>query len=347
MSAPTRSLRWWIGFGAAVAGLLLGEIGLLVNRVAASRAGEKRLVQQRRILADLASSAPAPSADSARAIGEDLARAQQRVASLAAVLTGNGAAANRLRSARTPATRTEAFFDLAGFVERGRQRMTEAGEICAPVAANFGFSHHAQEGPEPGLIGPVFRQRVMAEHLLDALLEARPRSLEAMQRTRPWRDAERQARAKARAQPGSAGVPPAFSDRLGARSSSDTFTPDVRFGIDAVLPTLETAAFRLVFTGDTQTLRTFVLRLASFDSAVWVRAIDVQLLPEEKKVDQAARVPTRPVAASVVLSAQPTSVLEAPRRLVVAKSVSQFTVVVEFIEYPTVMSAESGVAPKL
>ena len=135
---------------------------------------------------------------------------------------------------------------------------------------------------------------------------------------------------------------------LGAGSSSDYFTRDVRFGIDAVVPTLETTAFRLVFTGDTQTLRTFVLRLASFDSPVWVRAIDVQLLPGEKKADQAVRAPTRPMAASVVLSAQPTSLpesAEAPRRVVVSKSVSQFTVVVEFVEFPAGMSAESGVQP--
>ena len=197
-------------------------------------------------------------------------------------------------------------------------------------------------------MGPVFRQRVMAEHLLDALREARPRSLEMLQRTRPWREAEREAHARARAQSGRAVALPASWDGVGAGSSSDYFTPDVRFGIDAVVPTLEPTAFRLVFTGDTQTLRKFVLRLAGFDSPVRVRAIDVQLLPREKKADQAVRAPTRPMAASVVRSAHPTSLpesAEAPRRVVVSKSVSQFTVVVEFVEFPAGMSAESGVQP--
>jgi len=123
-----------------------------------------------------------------------LAKARSSLAAMQAELKGRGPAADRLRAAKVPAARTDSFFDLATYMERMRELAEKNGVEVRPEASRFGFLQYANEGPETDRIEPVFRQRQVAEHLLEALLTSKPRSLVSVKRERPLTKGEREAR---------------------------------------------------------------------------------------------------------------------------------------------------------
>jgi hypothetical protein len=333
MPAPKRSplfVAALVALGLAAA----GEGWCIAERFAAARAAEKKLAQQRATLAALAAVAPAPSRETAAQIEADLARARRALATMQAELRGRGPAAERLKAAKVPAARTDAFFDLATFIAGSRQRAKQQGVHVAPGAAHFGFSLYANEGPEAALIAPVFRQRLVVQYLVDALLDARPRAVVSVQRERPLGDDERKARAEALAAAAAdpASAPPA-RDLDVAALSADYFAPDPRLAASAP-GTVEATAFRLVFTGQTAALRALLNKLAAFELPVIVRAVEVEPAAEEESAAAAAEEPAREsAAASVVLTAsappKPKPATVAP---LVPKALSRFTVVVEFID---------------
>jgi len=126
-------------------------------------------------------------------------------------------------------------------------------------------------GPIRNLIPAVFRQRVLLQHLLAALLEAHPRALLEFQRERPQPVGEHPA-------------PPAVSVPHRAHAESkpaskpltgDFFVLDPRLSLRSP-QTVESLAFRLSFTGSTATLRAFLNRLADFDLPILIRVIEVE-----------------------------------------------------------------------
>src|SRR4051812_49258494 len=90
----------------ALAILAAGESWCVVERFNATRAAEKKLAQKRATLAAIASAAPAPSRENATQIESDLVRAQTVLAAMQSELRGHGPAAERLKAAKPPATRT-------------------------------------------------------------------------------------------------------------------------------------------------------------------------------------------------------------------------------------------------
>jgi hypothetical protein len=245
--------------------------------------------------------------------------------------------------------RTDAFFDLATFVSKSRALAQKQGVLIGSGAANFGFSLYANEGPETALIEPVFRQRLVANYLVDALLAARPRALLAVQRERPLHAEERKSRneALAAAAADPAAAPPAPLE------SSTTLSPDY-FDLDARLSAqapglVEVSGFRLIFTGQTAALRALLNQLASFELPIIVRSVEVEPAAGEDLVaapaDEAASA-TQPAApaVSIVLSA-PVAKAAKPVATIaplVAKSISKFTVTVEYVELapvPAVVAA--------
>ena len=334
-----------------------GESYCITERFTAARAAEKTLAQKRAALATLALAAPAPSRETAVQIEADLARAQRALAVMQAELRGRGPAAERLKSAKAPAARTDAFFDLATFVETTRARAKQQGVAVAPAAAHFGFSLYANEAPEVALIAPVFHQRLVVQYLADALLDARPRSLLRIQRERPLTDDERKARAEALAAATASaaetggGVPSLSAEALAkagprtedfAALSPDYFDLDPR--LSAHVPgSVEVTAYRLVFTGQTAALRAFLNKLAAFELPVIVRAVEVEPASGEDAASAIA-VPEEvaPPPASIVLTAsapvKPKPPAVAP---LVPKTLSKFTVIVEFIDLvpPVVVAA--------
>lgn len=339
--------------GLTVCGAVaVGEGALIVERYFATVESARRLEQRKTDLAAMEQLAPPPTREVAAAIEADLAKAQKALAAMRGELTGRGPAAERIRTAKVPAARTDSYFDLATFVEKTKELADKNGVEVRPEAVRFGYARYANEGPEADRIEPVFRQRQIAEYLLGSLLEARPRALLSIKREHMPSKAEREARAAAQA----AGqtVEEVTSDP--GSDSPDYFVIDPR--VSARVPGyVDTTAFRLVFTGQTAALRTFLNHLASFELPVLVREVEVEPATLEEAASAketeispapAAAAADTPVAPSVVLKVAPPAAKEAapPRAArpntatpIVSKSLSKYTVTVEYVELVTGQAA--------
>ncbi len=323
-----------------------GELALIFERFTATREAAKRLEQRRAEVEAMAQLTPPPTREVAAAIEADLAKALKSLAAMQGELTGHGPAAERLLTAKVPVARTDAFFDLATYGEKMKELAEKDGVEVRPEAARFGFSLYANEGPEIERIEPVFRQRLIAEYLLVALLEARPRALFSMKRERTMTKAERQARIASQSGGEVVDVPTSEVES----ESSDFFEIDPR--ASAKVPNhIDTEAFRFVFTGQTAALRNFLNRIASFELPVVVREVEVDTATQEEMAPPAAAEsvdsaePGAEASPPVVLTTEPVvPAKEAPPARaprvptatpIVLKSVSKYTVTVEFIELVT------------
>jgi hypothetical protein len=283
-------------FSALIAlGLILaGEGWCWFGRARAAGAAQKKYEQKRRELRTLTEVRPALNREVAAEIERDLARTEVALAAMRTELRGRGEAAGLLHDARVPERRPDAYFDIATFVEKMRDRAQAQG-VGLKADERFGFAAYANAGPEQELIAPVFRQRLLAQHLLVALFDSRPRQLVSMLRARPLTKAEQQA--------GRAGPAP-------GGESADYFEIDPR--VSARVPGfVETTAFRVVFVGPTAALRAWLNRLAAFDLPFVVRAVEVEPAGRE------AGVPAPAANAATPL---------------VPQSLSRFSVTVEFID---------------
>lgn len=354
--------------------IALGEMFLVYERWSASRQAATKLQQRQMDLAGMANTIPPPTREVATAIEEDLARAQRALASMQAELKGRGPAAEKLRAAKVPTARTDAYFDLATYVERMRELARKNEVVIRPDVVRFGFAAYANEGPELERIEPVFRQRQVAQYVLEALLEARPASLLAVKREPTLTKAEREAREAALAAAAAnaaAGQPP---DPSAVEAPSLPEGPDY-FAIDprasARVPGfVDTEAFRVVFTGQTAALRTFLNRLASFELPVLVREVEVEPalgedIAEPPPEDATSAAPVEPAAPSVVLTLDPSTnpaakakptapkanasraVARTPTSTpIVAKPMTKFSVTLEYVSLvPPATPAADGTTP--
>lgn len=342
--------------------LALGELALIYERWAASRAAAKRLEQRQVELAGMAQLLPPPTREVATAIEADLAKAQASLASMQGELKGRGPAAERIRSAKVPTARTDAYFDLATFVERTREQAKKLDVNIRPEAARLGFAAYANEGPVQDHIEPVFRQRLIAHYLVEALIEARPRALLLVKRERTLSKADREARAAALAN----GEPPPENS---GEDGPDYFTIDPRVSA-RVSGYIDTSAFRFVFIGQTAALRTFLNKLASFELPVLVREVEVEVATLEEATAQTPAEEVSPADAAALAAAAPSVVLSVPEAAgaakpapkaapstresraaaaipIVSKPLSKFTVTVEFVELvpPAAAPADAPAAP--
>jgi hypothetical protein len=219
------------------------------------------LAQKRQECQRLDALNPPPTAAQAAAIEADLAQAEGVLAALREEFWNATPTAFRPGASNTPTSRTDAFFDLTGFVKSMREQAERAG-VNLRAEEQFGFAAYAHEGPAPDLIAAIQSQRQVAACLLGALFAAHPRQLLAVQRTEPRGIIPATSPA---GQPG--GVAPA--------GEADAFDFDPRLSIrDPEVK--ESAAFRLTFTGHTATLRRFLNKLAACDLPVVVRNVAVE-----------------------------------------------------------------------
>lgn len=243
----------------------------------------------------LAHRTPALSAENSEAIAADVAAAGRRLEELRRALQGRG---RWLPAA--PHRPIDAYFALATFTKKTRA-LARRQQVELRADERFGFASYASIGPAADQLAAVHRQQVLVEHLVEALLEAQPRALLAVQRERP-----RSATAVLRA------------DRAGAAElragevAADFFELDAQVRLRG--PGLaDTEAFRVEFTGQTQSLRALITSLAVFQLPLVVRAVEVEPLAPE------------------VTSTGVGAAAGAPVPLV-TQNFSKFSVVVEFIE---------------
>lgn len=248
----------------------------------------------------LARQSPALSEANEQAIAQDLVHAARTLAGLRSALQPRE---GRLPAPAVPAKPIDAFFDLAAFVEKTRALAARAQVMIKPEE-RFGFATHSNEGPAEELVPAVFRQRWAAQHLVEALLEARPRVLVGVQRERPLTVGQRAQRNQP-GQPGTAAANPA------AGATADFFDFDGANSL-RVPGRVESEAFRLEFTGQTQALRAFLNSLAALPRPVIVRRVEVEPLTTES------------AAAAAPAAGAPVPL--------VTQNLSKFAVVVECVE---------------
>lgn len=353
--------------------LVLGEGWLIYDRFAASRAAAKKLVQKESELMAMKDLSPVPTRPVATAIEADLARAQRAVAAMQAELKGRGPAAERLASAKVPTARTEAYFDLATFVEKTRELAKKNDVEIRPEAARLGFALYANEGPKEDRIASVFHQRQVIQYIVESLIEARPRAIFAVQRERALNKSEKEALAAAQLAAAAAGgvpVEPPPENAPGVGSPAEPESPDI-FAVDPRVSArstgyIDTTPVRVVFTGQTGVLRAFLNKLASFELPVLVREVEVDRANAEETAAAApvttateeGAVPedaSAPAPASIVLKAKPkvvavtvkAGVPAAPKRAaatpMVSKPLSKFIVTVEYLN----LVPAPGAAPEV
>lgn len=346
---------------AVLALLAVGEGACIYERWAAAREAATTLARKEAELRAMADLVPPPTRAIATAIEADLARGQHALETMQAELKGRGPAADRFRAARPPAARTDAYFDLATFVEQTHALAKKQDIELKPEAAHLGFAAYANEGPETERIAPVFRQRLVAQYLVEALFEARPRALLSVQRERPLTKAECDARdaawqaAKDAAAAGQTPAPVSDSNFTSVPDGPDFFAIDPR-ATARVPGAIDTIAFKLVFTGQTAALRGFLNKLAGFDLPVLVREVEVlpatadEVAPAPAAEDATAS--TGPIAPSVVLTAAAPAATAASKPAakipavapIVAKPWCKFIVTLEYLDLvpPATATADTG-----
>lgn len=274
--------------------VLVGVVctGWSVERAFALGKVRAQLRQKEREALTLAQARPAPTAENDALVAANLEQANAVLAAMRADLTGRGLSAERMKMQSVPERRPDAFFDIADFVERMRHRAERSGVSLRPDE-RFGFAEFAHVGPEQEEIAAIYRERLVMQHLLEHLFDARPDRLLAAQRERPASAVHREARS----------APPT--------ASADVFEIDPR--VTARVPGfVDATAFRLVFTGGTGTLRTFLNRLSTFELPLVVRSVEVER-PDERAEPRRSEGEIAPL---------------------VAPASSRFTVTVEYVELP-------------
>jgi len=228
---------------------------------AASKAERRLRIQQTQWRA-LAASEPAPIATVAAELSRQLEDAEGIVADLRRQL-GAGRR-DAIKAEEVPATRADAYFALAQFMQR-QQAAAERAGVELPDNPAFGFSAHRNSGPADEHRILVHRQMLVLERLLTTLWESQAEKLVRVQRENPLlRVGEGSTAATAReGDPGDWLVWPA-SRSLRSRGIVDTM------------------ALRISWVGRTATLRAWLQLLRDVDVPVVVREIQVEPAAEAR-----------------------------------------------------------------
>ncbi|MEO6876054.1 MAG: hypothetical protein ABI222_14650 [Opitutaceae bacterium] len=306
-------------FACALGGLgllVLAEGGVLTERWQAARVARRHLDETSRARLALAALRPAPTAETAALLSAELDRVTRSLATAQNEWRPAGSFAEGFAgAAASSGSRSEAFFDIATFIETMRTKARQAGVGLRPEE-RFGFGSYVYEAPDAGQRAAVLRERMVVQYLLEALLAAQPQQLMSVQRVRPVPDPDGSpGAATKRAVKAIAGR----GGRAGRNEALDYFEPDARVSLRE--PGLvDTTAIRLVFTARTPALRKFLNQLTDSGLPMVVRAVEVA--PAERGAGKGGLMPS---------SVAP----------FIAASWSRFTVTVEFVTLAVVPAAAS------
>lgn len=280
-----------------------GEAWLVRRTHNDARSAVAVLDQKKQERENLLRCSPGPSEENERAVSHDLEAAREKLAAALATLVVPDAG---IFTAPPPAKPIEAYFDIAGFVENTREFAAKAQVVIRPDE-HFGFSSHASEGPAMELLPAVFRQRVAIKFLLEALFEAHPAALISVQRENPLTMSQ-----SSRSTPSGPAGTDAAKPPVKPGEPADFFELSKAISL-RVAGQMNSTAFRIEFSGQTRTLRTFLNRLASCSLPVVVRSVEAEPLP-----------------APPATGAGPSSVTESAVPII-AQNFSRFRVIVEVV----------------
>jgi hypothetical protein len=250
--------------------LTAGQAWLLFSQRSAAKRVSAEIEEKKQTLSAFSSQSPFPSRENLALVESDRLAVEKTRNDIRSALRATGEVADRIASAVVPTSPTDAYFDIANYVERIRSQARAANVSFLPEN-RFGFAAYISTGPERGLIEQVFQQRQYAEYLIGALLTSAnpPKEFTSLLRERPLTAEQKTQIAEAIASGQGA---PSFGDAGG-----DFFVMDPR--TSARVPGfVETIPFRLTFVGNTGVLRNFLNELALFKVPVVVRSVEVESL---------------------------------------------------------------------
>lgn len=184
----------------------------------------------------------------------------------------------------------------------------EPAPISLPQDFAFGFQEYIDEAKplsDPKSSAVLDQQRQILSYLMDKLIEAKPTSLVSVERE--------------------------VLEQVQIQQGGKSFQIDK--AISSRVPgAIDTLAFRLSFTGYTDSLRSFLNNLAKFDLPIVVRSIDIQ---RQGGIKNTATSTNSNNLDSIFGAFGGSDDEEAPKEAqkpVISENLSTFTVVLEFIE---------------
>ncbi len=224
---------------------------------------------------------------------------------------------------------------LQSFIARNKA-LAANNQIKLEEEEAFGFARYATRAAQPAeeMIPLLNLQRQILDYILNELINSRPSAILAVEREL---------------------VEAPAADERGRPITRDNRGSDV-FTIAELVTAgsnefIRTSAFRVVFTGQTDVLRNFLNRLASFELPLVVRSVEVQpASPEDEPETAASPREEEPDDALATLFGrndepepeEPEASEEAPvGDPVITENNSKFTVVIEYVELE-IDSEENG-----
>lgn len=299
---------------------LVVELVMIASGISAAgktkEAYDKALGQREKIVA----LEPRPTAANAEAAKANVERLEQNLADKLAQISGKGDL-----SRGEPADSSDLFFELQDMVERFRSAASRriqddvTGEmrpyIKVPESFAFGFGYfiEAGKGPKPQYIHDVFIQERVLGFLLHKLYESKPMSIVSVLRDPVTLD---------------------LSTNPKVNLPKETFLIDPMASARQ-LGYVDTYAFKITFTGYSESLRLFLNSLDSFDYPLVVSSVEVEQAPEIKTLQQQQR-DANTTLFQLFGQAQEEkdkeSLQKAAEIPVVTNNLSTFTVVIELLQ---------------
>jgi len=309
----------------ALGALTAGQAWLVYSQRTQLSKTNTEIEQKTQTLANFSSQNPFPAQSNLGAIETDLAQAYETNAEIREVLRATSDIATTMATAAVPASSTDAYFDIANFVERIRNAAT-AAEVKLDEKNRLGFFTYVNTGPEGDLIASVFTQRQHMEYLVDALVKARPAEILTVQRERPL-TTEQQRQVK-QAQDSGQPIPQLFT---GGDTNVDYFTIDSLTSA-RVSNFVNASAYRLTFRGNTLALRALLNELARFELPLVVRSVEVSPMASGAATAASTPAAVQNSLASIFGGATaPANAVKAEDKPIVDQTDSRFSVTVEFV----------------
>ncbi len=318
-----------IGFFSTVIVLVLLAIaGLVFIFLAAGKSSgaADKLKKAETNLKSALALAPAPTPANVEASEANITELEQVLSSQ--VESTQGKSASILKQ-RPPTTGTNMYYDLLAYkneLDKDAKVMqpyaSEETGVSVPENFDWGFSRFLQAGagspPPESAIPALFRQKVILNYLLRKLLATGPQSIVSVQR-----------------EPVTVERPKDDSKGGGKGNKEDAKGDEFWMGKEsAAIPGIvSTTAFRITFTGYTQNLRAFLKEIANFELPLVVRSVEVK--PAEPTKTAAAKAKPDDIFAifgGSPQAAETTDVIEKNQEPVVKSNISEFTIVIEYIE---------------
>tara|TARA_B100001093_G_C26723797_1_gene969004 strand:+ start:117 stop:1076 length:960 start_codon:yes stop_codon:yes gene_type:complete len=184
----------------------------------------------------------------------------------------------------------------------------EPAPISLPQDFAFGFQEYIDEAKplsDPKSSAVLDQQRQILSYLMDKLIEAKPTSLVSVERE--------------------------VLEQVQSQQGGKSFQIDK--AISSRVPgAIDTLAFRLSFTGYTDSLRSFLNNLAKFDLPIVVRSIDIQRQGGMKNTATSTNSNNLDSIFGAFGGSDDEEAPKEAQKPVISENLSTFTVVLEFIE---------------